>query len=62
MEDLETFDNQEDEAEESEEFIEEHEDAGLSFDDIVSFAMLTETTVTLVGIIIFFLFTILKII
>ena len=37
----------------------EEEEAGISFDDIVSFTMLVETSVTLIGIIIFLIFFVL---
>jgi len=47
------------EEEESDEFMETSEDDSLTFDDIVSFAMLMETTVTLFGITIFFIFFVL---
>ena len=37
----------------------QEEEAGISFDDIVSFTMLVETSVTLIGIIIFLIFFVL---
>lgn len=37
----------------------EEEETGISFDDIVSFTMLVETSVTLIGIIIFLIFFVL---
>lgn len=58
MEDIDSQDVQE---KDDSELVEEYasEETGVSFDDIVSFTMLLETTVTLVGIIIFFIFFVL---
>ena len=58
MEDIDSQDVQEkDDSELGEEYA--SEEAGVSFDDIVSFTMLLETTVTIIGIIIFFIFFVL---
>lgn len=58
MEDIDSQDVQE---KDDSKLVEEYasEEKGVSFDDIVSFTMLLETTVTLVGIIIFFIFFVL---
>lgn len=58
MEDIDSQDVQEND---DSELVDEYasEETRVSFDDIVSFTMLLETTVTLVGIIIFFIFFVL---
>ncbi|MCP4726197.1 MAG: hypothetical protein GY863_14230 [bacterium] len=55
------LDNEREEEEEEDESLSDIDDGSLTFDDIVSFTMLTETTVTLIGIIVFFLLTVFKI-
>ncbi len=60
MEDFD-IDKDRDDEEEEDELLDEIDDGSLTFDDVVSFTMLTETAVTLIGIVIFFVLTIFKI-
>jgi len=56
MEDLDVAAQVDQEEESSSDDYREDEESGVSFDDIVSFTMLVETSVTLIGIIIFLIF------
>ena len=60
MEDFD-LDKERDEEDEEDESLGDIDDGSLTFDDIVSFTMLTETAVTLIGIVVFFLLTVFKI-
>ncbi|MFC1477456.1 hypothetical protein ACFL6L_03205 [candidate division KSB1 bacterium] len=56
MEDIDYTDTVDGLVRDDEELRDDDESVGISFDDIVSFTMLLETSVTIIGIVVFFFF------